>query len=296
MAMEPNGLLQVDRVPELRDPVMLAAFAGWNDASDVATHAIRTLRKAWDAEEFAQIDPEEFFDFTVSRPVISLGPTGQRSLTWPTNSFFVRKGGEGQKDTILLLGTEPGLKWRLFCRTICQFSETLDVSCLVTLGGLLADVPHTLQPRLTGFTTSPDLLPRLRELGVGLSTYEGPTGILGALHDAWRKTGRPSISLWGNVPHYISATPNPQVALALLRGVSTLLEVELPLGPLEARARAFGSQIDEALIHNPEALDYVRQLEQHFEAGTSNPDAPELIEELERYLRNRRPTTDDEAE
>jgi proteasome assembly chaperone (PAC2) family protein len=293
--METN-YLRIDDLPELREPILLAAFAGWNDASQVATHAVTTLAAAWSASRFANIDPEPFFDFTASRPTISLSPLGQRELEWPTNAFFAHRLETSDRDVVLLLGVEPQLRWRTFCSLVAQLAEQVQVSCLVTLGGLLTDVPHTVEPRLSGFASAPDLLPQLRKLGVQMSTYEGPTGIVGALHDTWRRSDRPSLSLWGNVPHYISAAPNPQVSLALLRRVASLLGVTLPLESLEAQARAFNSQIDEALAENPEALEYVKQLEQHFRDETAPAPAPELIEELEEFLRRRRPPPDDPEE
>ena len=285
--------MQSRQLPDLRRPVLLAGFAGWNDAAQVATFALDTLVKAWSAERFAEIDPENFFDFTETRPTISIGPSGQRSLEWPSNYFFAHRLEGKDQDVVLLLGTEPQLRWRTFCAAITALAERLDVSSLITLGGLLADVPHTIEPRLSGFATTGAGLPDLQKLGVRMSSYEGPTGIVGALHDAWRRTGRPALSLWGNVPHYISATPNPQISLALLQRVGRLLEIELPLQAIAAQATAFTSQVDEALAENPEALEYVRQLEQQF--ATDHPpqaDSPELIAELEDFLRQRRPPND----
>jgi predicted ATP-grasp superfamily ATP-dependent carboligase len=168
-------------------------------------------------------------------------------------------------------------------------AEQLDISCLISLGALLSEVPHTIEPPLTGFASGSDVLPDLGALGVESSAYEGPTGIVGALHDTWLRSGRPAISLWGNVPHYISATPNPGVALALLRRLAVLLEVDLPLEALQLRAEAFQKQIDDALEDNPEAREYVEQLEAGYKEEAPPPAGPELIDELERYLRSRRP-------
>jgi proteasome assembly chaperone (PAC2) family protein len=288
--------LQYDSVPALNEPVLLAAFAGWNDASQVATFAIQTLKNIWDADSFASIDPEEFFDFTETRPTISLDPTGQRGLEWPQTIFFGQSLPESERDVVLLLGVEPQLRWRTFCRGVLDVADRVGASQLVTLGGLLADVPHTVDPRLTGFATSSELLSDLTGMGVRMSSYEGPTGILGVLHDAWRTSGRPAVSLWGNVPHYISATPNPQVVLALLQRVSGLLGVSIPLSGLETRSEQFRTQVDEALESNPEARDYVQQLEQHVEGERRVEPSPHLIEELEEYLRRRRPSTDDGEE
>ena len=297
MPMNEDEPLQVANLPELRDPVLLAAFSGWNDASQVATHALTTLVNGWKAERFAHIDSETFFDFTEVRPAISIRPSGQRSLHWPANYFFSHQLAQNQHDVVLLVGTEPQLRWRSFCRCVLDLADRVGASALITLGGLLADVPHTVEPRLTGFASAPDLVPRLRRLGVRLSSYQGPTGIVGALHDAWRTTDRAALSLWGNVPHYISATPNPQISLALLQRVAEVLGISLPLSDLEAEAKSFGTQIDEALVDNPEAMEYVHQLEEQLDTDeTPAQDAPELIDELEQFLRSRRPTTDEPTE
>jgi len=287
--MADDHALQIDEIPALRAPVLLAAFAGWNDAGQVASYALETLVSAWSPTRFAEIDPETFFDFTESRPTISLGPTGQRRLSWPANVFYGHRVPDHDRDIVVLVGSEPQLRWQTFCRHILAVAKRVDASCLVTIGGFLADVPHTRPPALTGFASTPRLLPQLRKLGVRMSTYEGPTGIVGALSDAWRATNLPSISLWGNVPHYISAVPNPQVSLALLRCVSRILGTSLPLSRLETHARAFAVQVDEALQENPEALEYVRQLEEQ-QGGEEPPeDAPDLFEALEEFLRTTRP-------
>jgi proteasome assembly chaperone (PAC2) family protein len=213
-------------------------------------------------------------------------------MQWPENEFYFRVMDASERDVILMIGTEPHLRWRTFARTILQVAERLNVSCLITVGGLLAVVPHTVPPRLSGFASSPGLLPRLQDLGVSLSSYEGPTGILGALHDTWRNSGRPGLSLWGSVPHYISATPNPQVTVALLRRISSLLNVELEISGLERKSQLFRQQVDEALSDNPEAQEYVRQLEERLGEETVTAPAPELIQDLEEFLRRRRDTDD----
>lgn len=287
--MEPDQYLDSSDLPELRRPVVLAAFAGWNDAGQAATFALSALRTLWSAKRFAGIDPEDFFDFTESRPLISLTPQGQRSLQWPLNEFYAHEVPERDSDVVLLIGTEPQLKWRSFCRVVGRVAEQLDASCLLTLGALLADVPHTVEPRVTGFSTVTDGAGSFETLGITRSSYEGPTGIIGALHDSWRRFDRPAISLWGNVPHYISASPNPHVALSLLRRTLAITGLEVPLETLEARAVAFQAQIDEALQENPDAMEYVQQLEKHFASEHPGATAPELIEELEKYLRSRRP-------
>ena len=198
--MDTDRFLDSSDLPELRRPVLLAAFAGWNDAGQAATFALSALRTLWSAKRFAGIDPEEFFDFTESRPMISLTPQGQRSLEWPLNEFYAHEIPEAENDVVLLIGTEPQLKWRSFCQVVQRVAEQLDASCLLTLGALLADVPHTVAPRVTGFSTVPSGSVEFKTLGITTSSYEGPTGILGVLHDSWRRLDRPGVSLWGNVP------------------------------------------------------------------------------------------------
>lgn len=283
--------LQFSSEPQLRSPFLVAAFAGWNDAAQVATHALETLVDAWNLDTFAEIDPEEFYDFSATRPTISLGAEGDRDLEWPDNLFFAHRLPEGDRDVVLLIGNEPQLRWRTFTSLVLEVADRVGAQCLVTLGGLLADVPHTIPPRLTGFSSG-DGLPTLGELGLKVSSYEGPTGIVGVLHDAWRSSGRPAISLWGNVPHYISAAPNPQISLALLRRLEIVLRTSLPSRPLEAQEQAFVTQVNDALAQNPEAQEYVKELETQYLDEPAPPAGPELIAELERFLRRRRPDGD----
>lgn len=288
--MEELPFLEPPNLLSLREPVLVAAFGGWNDAAQAATFAVETVLRLLGTQKIAEIDPEEFYDFTETRPMISLSPTSQRHLTWPQNRFFGHRLPSADRDLVIFLGVEPQLRWRTYCTVFTTLAERMDISCLITLGALLAEVPHTLEPRLTGFVSGGATIPDLTALGVGTSEYEGPTGILGTLHDAWRATGKPAVSLWGNVPHYISATPNPDVALALLRRLNLLLGIDLPLEALQTRALAFRAQIDGALEDNPEAREYVEQLEAGYANDEPPPAAgPELIDELERFLRKTRP-------
>jgi proteasome assembly chaperone (PAC2) family protein len=287
--MSPNENLRFRHVPELREPVLIAAFAGWNDASQAATFALASLLNLWSAREFADIDPETFFVFTETRPTVTITPAGQRALRWPGNHFFAYGMEGSDRDIVLLVGTEPQLRWRAFCESILQVADRVNASCLITLGGLLAEVPHTAPPGVSGFASSEHILPQLRALGIELSSYEGPTGIIGALHEAWDKTGRPAMSLWGSVPHYISASPNPNVSLALLQRLGSLLGISLPLTALAREAAAFQGRIDEALEDNPEARQYVRDLEEQLEGESVPSPGPELMEQLEEFLRRRRP-------
>jgi proteasome assembly chaperone (PAC2) family protein len=245
-------------------------------------------------ELVAEIDPEEFYDFTETRPMISLAEDDrQRSLTWPQNRFFAHRLPGGERDLLLFLGVEPQLKWRTYCEIFTTVGSVTNASCLVTLGALLAEVPHTIEPRVTGFAAGTTEIVDVVGLDLEPSSYEGPTGIIGTLHDAWVKTGRPAVSLWGNVPHYVSATPNPAISLALLRRLSMVLGVAFPLEGLQARSIAFRTQIDEALDENPEAREYVEQLEAGYDTDTPPHAGPELIDALEEYLRKSRPADDE---
>jgi proteasome assembly chaperone (PAC2) family protein len=289
--MEELPFLEKPVLPRLRRPVLVAAFAGWNDAAQAATFAVETLLRLLGTTKLAEIDPEEFYDFTAARPMITLTEQ-QRALTWPQNRFFAHRLPASDRDLVIFLGVEPQLKWRSYCGIFTALADEMEISQFISLGALLAEVPHTIEPKLTGFASGSAKAPNLESLGVDVSSYEGPTGIIGALHASWLATGRPAVSLWGNVPHYISATPNPAVALALLQRVGALLVVDLPLEALELRATAFRTQIDEALQENPEAREYVEQLEAGYGTETPPPAGPELIDELERYLRGRRPRED----
>jgi proteasome assembly chaperone (PAC2) family protein len=291
--MDVDEYLRLDQLPDLRDPYLVAAFGGWNDAAQVATHTLTALVRAWSAEAFASIDPEHFFDFSETRPTVSLGESGQRPLTWPSNTFHWSRL-PGDRDAVILIGTEPQLRWRTFSALILDVAQRVGASGLVTLGGLLADVPHTIEPRLTGFVQGHGLFPSMPELGLLQTAYEGPTGMIGVLHDAWTATGKPAVSIWGNVPHYISAAPNPQVALALMRRLGTIFSAPVPTSVLEAQVSAFRAQVDEALVDNEEAREYVQELEQQYVDESGPIAGPTLMAELEEFLRTKRPDSEEE--
>lgn len=292
--MERPSHLRLAQVPELRRPIVVAAFGGWNDAGQAATFALTTMLRSWEATQFGSIDPEEFFDFTEARPNVYVTPLGKRRLSWPANRFYAQRLPQADHDLVLLVGTEPHLKWRTFCDAILQLADTLQAQTLITLGALLADIPHSAEPSVSG-SAQGELPERIRALGMEGSAYEGPTGIVGVLNERWLRSGRSAVSLWASAPHYISAGPNPQVALALLRRLSTLLALELPTGVLETEAESFRQRIDEALLENPEALEYVRQLEEQYGTQTPPVASHELLRDLEEFLRSRRPPDDDET-
>jgi proteasome assembly chaperone (PAC2) family protein len=282
--------LKFSNLPDLRSPVVVAAFAGWNDAGEAATMALNTLETQWNAQEFASIDPDEFYDFTQVRPRVSLDMQMVRVIEWPANTFRFHRAPAQQHDIVLLRGVEPHLRWRRYVGGIMELFERLDVSLLVTLGALLADVPHTQPVQLTGFATDEHLLSRLRAIGVELSRYEGPTGIVGVLHDAAQQRGLPAMSLWAAAPHYIAVAANPTVALALLEGLAQVLDWSFDLSALRQASHQFNQQINAIIAANPEAAAYVARLEQA--TGEVNqsplPSHDVLLRDLEEFLRRRR--------
>lgn len=272
-------------VPQLRDPVMVAAFEGWNDAGEAASGAVAHLERVWGATPLLELDPEEYHDFQVNRPTVSLDDDGLRSITWPTTRLSWARPPGAARDVVLVRGIEPSMRWRGFVRELLGHADTLQVGTLVTLGALLADVPHTRPIPVT--TTSEDRAV-MERLALEPSRYEGPTGIVGVLQDAAAKAGVPGLSLWAAVPHYVAQPPSPKATLALLRRVEELLDVTVPLGELPEDARAWEHGVDELAEEDGEIGEYVRQLEE----AKDTADLPEasgeaIAREFERYLRRR---------
>jgi proteasome assembly chaperone (PAC2) family protein len=275
--------LRWSRTPALRSPVVLCAFEGWNDAGDAATTALRTLTAQWETDPFAEIDPEEFFDFTANRPQVRLLDGKTRSIEWPSNRFWAGTVPGTDTDVVLLQGTEPGLRWRTFCEQVLAVVRQLDARLVVTLGALLAEVPHTRPVRVIGTAEDDDLIDRLR---LHRSTYEGPTGIVGVLHEQCRRRGVPSISLWGAVPTYVSGPSSPTAALALVQRVGELLSVPIDGAELQAESEAYLHRIDEVVADDADLEPFLARLEEVYDeeaAGDADPAA--LIDEVERFLR-----------
>lgn len=290
-----NEALRLTDEPQLRDPALITSFAGWNDAAESATGAVRYLARKWGARKFAEVDPEEFYDFTEARPRVRLTRNNERMIRWPANDFYYHADPTLPRDFILLRGVEPHLRWRTYCSLILDLCTTMKVSEVVLLGGLIADVPHTRPVRVTGTSTHPRFLARLDSLRVSGSRYEGPTGIVGVLTDRLKREDMPCASLWATVPHYIS-TANPRASLALLTRLNTLLELRAPLAELEREALEFDRQVSQAVERDPDVAAYVRQLE---EGDTDDADAPPaehpelpageaVVRELEEFLRRSR--------
>lgn len=281
-------MIELEGVPELVDPVMVAAFEGWNDAGDAASTAVGHLEREWKGEVFAALDAEDYYDFQVNRPHIWL-EGGSRRVTWPTTRLSVvrvpedRKGGP--RDLVLVRGIEPSMRWRSFCNELLGFAHELGVEMVVVMGALLGDTPHTRPVPVTGVTSDPDLA---RSLSLEESRYEGPTGIVGILQEACTHAGVPAVSLWAAVPHYVSQPPNPKATMALLNRLEDLLSLRIPLGELPEDARAWQLGVDQLAAEDSEVAEYVQSLEEARDTAELPEASGEAIaKEFERYLRRR---------
>src|SRR3954467_4994057 len=254
--------LKVSYRPELRDPVLVAAFRGWNDGGQGASLAGGYLAKVWEADRFAEIEPESFYDFQATRPHVSLVEGQTRHIEWPENAFYHASIPGLDRDAVLLLGIEPNLRWKTFTGMIVDLAQDLGVELMVTLGSLLADVPHTRPSPVTGGATDPDLIERL---GLQRSRYEGPTGIVGVLHDACNTSHIQSVSLWAAVPHYVSLAPSPRAALALCQRLGDILDTAIDTDELDEASERYSEQVSEAVASDEETAAYVAELEQRAE-------------------------------
>jgi proteasome assembly chaperone (PAC2) family protein len=273
----------------LRAPALVCAFKGWNDAADAASTAITFVGRALGAKRFATIDPEEFYDFQATRPRIKLTEGQTREIVWPEVELYEARVPRAPRDLVLLAGSEPSFRWRGFSKLIVDVAEAIGVQLAVSLGALLADVPHTRPVAVTGLASDPTLVARL---GLTTSSYEGPTGIVGILHSACQQAGLPSASLWAAVPHYIAAAPNPKAALALVRKLEGLVGVAVDASELESAAADYERQVNLAVQSDPEVQAFVERLEQA--AGTEPdeeagplPSGETIARDLQRFLRQR---------
>jgi predicted ATP-grasp superfamily ATP-dependent carboligase len=289
--------LRVDSRPQLERPVLIAAFRGWNDGGQGASLAGAYLARAWAAVEFASIDPENFFDFQATRPTVSLEDGFQRRIDWPENTFLHAPLPGAGRDAIILLGVEPNLRWRTFSELVTGLAGEFGVDFVVTLGSLLADVPHTRPAPVTGSATDPELI---AELGLQASRYEGPTGMVGVLHDACARAGLRSASLWAAVPHYVSLTPSPRAAKALVDRLAELLGADVDSDELDDAAESYAQQVSEAVASDEETAAYVHELERRVDELAEQGELPSgdaIAAELTRFLReqDRRRGDDDVA-
>jgi proteasome assembly chaperone (PAC2) family protein len=269
--------------PELDSPIMILAFEGWNDAGDAASTAARHIRDRFGGEVFAEIDHEEFYDFTSTRPHVRLDDSNRR-IDWPENTFAAVRTGDGGKDLIVLVGTEPQLKWRTYSEQIVAMAEEYDVEMVISLGALIADVVHSRPATVYSAAYDLELIERL---DLEPSSYEGPTGIVGVVHDALRSAGLGSISLWGTVPSYVPHATSPKAALALVNRVAQLLDLAIPSTALEIGAAAYERQINDLVAEDEETTAYVTQLEEEYDKSMRPESGAALIEELEQFLRER---------
>lgn len=271
--------------PALRSPIVLAAFEGWNDAADAASGALDHLAGQWDTILVATLDPEDYYDYQMNRPIVSMEESGERHLTWPSTTISVASVPGAARDLILVRGIEPNMRWRQFCAELLDAIQALGATEVVTLGALLADTPHTRPIPVTGSSADARLQDQLE---VPAPRYEGPTGIVGVFQDACTQAGIAAVSYWAAVPHYVSQTPCPKATLGLVTKLEDVIGVPLPLGDLVEEARAWERGVDELASDDEEIGDYVRALEE----SRDTADLPEasgdaIAAEFERYLRRR---------
>jgi proteasome assembly chaperone (PAC2) family protein len=288
--------VEIHKIPALRNPVMLIAFSGWNDAAEAATGAASHILGAWtDAEHaindqvgvvpelIADIDPEEFYDFQVNRPLVDIDESQIRSLTWPGTQIFGLATPNFDFDFIIVRGVEPSMKWKTFTHDLLDLADDLEVQTIITLGSMLADAPHSRPITVTGSGAHPEIAKRL---GVEVSRYEGPTGILGVIADACLRRGLDAISLWAAIPHYASNSPSPKATLALINALEDFLEISLPQGELHADSLEWESEVDELAREDSDVAEYVKALEESKDSALlSDVSGEDLARELERFLR-----------
>jgi proteasome assembly chaperone (PAC2) family protein len=275
---------------ELRDPVMIAAFRGWNDAGDAASFAANHLGRVWSAEKIASIEPEEFYDFQAIRPQVHLEDGSNRKITWPQNEIWAAQRHESAQDALILVGTEPNLRWKTFSKLIVQIARENGAKLMLTFGALLADVAHSRPVPITGTAGDPKLIERLN---LHRSQYEGPTGIVGVLHDSFAEAGIDSASLWAAVPHYLAVSPNPKAALALASKAVELTGLEADVDDLKRATGSYEERVGEMVAADEDVQAYVRLLEQRSDerveemGDTELPSGEALAAELENFLRGR---------
>lgn len=282
--------MEIHQIPLLRNPVMIMAFSGWNDAAEAASGAVEHLLSGWGdrndevvPELIADVESEEFYDFQVNRPVVSIDESEIRSITWPTTQIFGLSIPTMQKDLVVVTGVEPSMRWKTFTSELLDLADDLEVSLIVTLGSLLADTPHTRPITVTGTGAHPSIATRL---GVSVSKYEGPTGILGVIQDGCMRRGIDAISLWAAVPHYASNAPSPKATLALINTLEDFLDISIPLSDLEENADAWEKEVNDLAAEDTEVAEYVKALEESKDAAEL-PDVSgdSIAKEFERYLR-----------
>jgi proteasome assembly chaperone (PAC2) family protein len=284
------AFMEIHQIPLLRNPVMIVAFSGWNDAAEAASGAVEHLLSGWRdksdevvPELIADVDSEDFYDFQVNRPQVSIDDSEIRSITWPTTQVFGLAIPSMQRDLVIVTGVEPSMRWKNFTADLLDLADDLEVSLVMTLGSLLADTPHSRPITVTGTGAHPAIASRL---GVSVSKYEGPTGILGIIQDGCMRRGIDAISLWAAVPHYAASSPSPKATLALINTIEEFLDISIPMSDLPERSDAWEKEVDELAAEDSEVAEYVKALEESKDAAEL-PDVSgdSIAKEFERYLR-----------
>lgn len=284
------AFMEIHQIPLLREPIMIVAFSGWNDAAEAASGAVEHLLSGWRdknddviPELIAEVESEDYYDFQVNRPVVSIDESEIRSITWPTTQVFGMAIPSMNRDLVIVTGVEPSMKWKSFTSDLLDLADDLEVSLIVSLGSLLADTPHTRPISVTGTGAHPSIANRL---GVSVSKYEGPTGILGIIQDGCMRRGIDAISLWAAVPHYASNAPSPKATLALINTLEEFLDIKIPLSDLPDRADAWEREVNDLAADDSEIADYVKALEESKDAAELPEVSGDTIaKEFERYLR-----------
>lgn len=287
------AFMEIHQIPLLRNPVMIVAFSGWNDAAEAASGAVEHLLSGWRdksddvlPELIAQVESEDFYDFQVNRPQVSIDQSQIRSITWPSTQVFGLAVPSMPRDLVIVTGVEPSMRWKSFASDLLDLADDLEVSLVVTLGSLLADTPHTRPITVTGTGAHPSIADRL---GVSVSKYEGPTGILGIIQDACMRRGVDAISLWAAVPHYAASSPSPKATLALVNTLEEFLEVSIPLSDLPERADIWEKEVNDLAAEDSEVADYVKALEESKDAAElPEVSGDSIAKEFERYLRRQK--------
>lgn len=282
-----DPIVWINEEARLRNPVLVACFSGWNDAASAASAALGAVAESMETELVARIDPEEFFDFQATRPEIELSEGRAQGISWPENLLVAGRSPSGERDVLLISGTEPSTRWRTFCGSVLDIAQRCGVESMVTFGALIADVAHTRPVPITGLATTDELIERL---GFEDASYEGPTGVVGVLHDAAQERGLTAASLWAAVPHYAAAVPNPKAALALLRRLEGLVGIPLDTSDLEDASGAFEEQVSQAVEANPEIKELVARLEAQQDdlselSADDVPSGDALAREFQNFLR-----------
>ena len=282
--------MEIHQIPLLREPIMIVAFSGWNDAAEAASGAVEHLLSGWREknddvlpELIAEVESEDFYDFQVNRPVVSIDESEIRNITWPSTQVFGMAIPSMKRDLVIVTGVEPSMKWKSFTSELLDLADDLEVSLIVSLGSLLADTPHTRPITVTGTGAHPSIANRL---GVSVSKYEGPTGILGIIQDGCMRRGIDAISLWAAVPHYASNAPSPKATLALINTLEDFLNIKIPLSDLPDKAEAWEREVNDLAADDSDIADYVKALEESKDAAELPEVSGDTIaKEFERYLR-----------